>query len=400
MEGWFEGGGEGGFGGRRVLRRARRRVGRRGGGVSGASKGRLSTILTSSLSDLLRREQGSYVSLDIGSSAIKVLEVDGAPSSPRILKAGIASLPPTAVQANLIQEPDVVAGTIISLLDDKRIRSKRVVTAVPGPAVIIKKVTLSGSPGADLDKQVMAEAANFIPESLDLVNLDYQIIDRPSATVVEVILVAVKKEIINSYTSVIRQTGLEPVVVDVDYFALENMYQLNYEPRDSEIVALVNIGARYSSINILKGGRSSFTGDVAVGGAEFNDLLMRNLGLSFEEAEHIKRGGKTDRFTPEQIETFVGPATQFLIDEIQRALSFFWRTASEEPLGMVYLSGGTAMIPGIVRGLAQRLEIPVELVDPTRHLIFGRGADAEFVKNNASSLAVSVGLATRRPGDK
>ncbi len=375
-------------------------MGKRGGGVSGAATGRTSSILTSSLSDLFRSDKGAYLSLDIGSSTVKMLEVDGSPPNVRVLKAGIAPLPPTAVQSNMIQEPEVVAGTIGNVLDEQRVRTRRVVTAVPGPAVIIKKVTLPRSPGVSLEGQVMSEAANFIPESLDLVNLDYQVVDYPRPDTAEVVLVAVKKEIINSYTAVIRQAGLDPVIVDVDYFALENMYELNYEVADSQVVGLVNIGARYSSINILKGERSSFTGDVAVGGAEFNDLLMRNLGVTFDEAENIKREGRSDKFTAEQIEAFVGPATQFLIDEIQRALSFFWRSTGEDPLGIIYLSGGTSKVPGIAEGLAQRLEIPVELADPTRQLSFGRAAEIDFVRANGLSFAVGVGLATRRLGDK
>src|SRR2546425_9488733 len=126
---------------------------------------------------------------------------------------------------------------------------------------------------------------------ISYVNLDYQVIDWiEDGNKMEVLVVAVKKEIINSYTEAIRAAELEPVLVDVDYFALENMFELNYDPGEAHPVALVNIGARYSSINILKGGRSTFTGDVPVGGAEYNDALGRQFGVTPTDADILKLG--------------------------------------------------------------------------------------------------------------
>src|SRR5262249_6137600 len=155
-----------------------------------------------------------------------------------------------------------VAEAIMKLLTGLGIQSTQAITAVPGPAVIVKKVILPSSANANIEGAVLAEAGHLIPDSLDNVNLDYQTIDRiEDGNKMEVLVVAVKKDIINSYTQTILAAGLDPAVVDVDYFALENMYELSYDARgDGRPVALVNIGARYSSINILKEGRSTFTG--------------------------------------------------------------------------------------------------------------------------------------------
>ncbi len=190
-----------------------------------------------------------------------------------------------------------VVDAIRRLVTSTGAQAKEVITAVPGPTVIVKKVILQTQPGANVDAAVLAEASHLIPDSLDNVNLDYQVIDWIEAgNKMEVLVVAVKKDIINSYTETIRGAGLDPVVVDVDYFALENMFELNYDPpAEGRPVALVNIGARYSSINILKDGRSTFTGDVPVGGAEFTDALVRQLGVSPEEAEQLKLGKPAGR---------------------------------------------------------------------------------------------------------
>ncbi|TMB18779.1 MAG: type IV pilus assembly protein PilM, partial [Deltaproteobacteria bacterium] len=216
----------------------------------------------------------------------------------------------------------------------------------------------------------------------------------------EVLVVAVKKEIINSYTEAIRAADLEPVLVDVDYFALENMFELNYDAPEGHPVGLVNIGARYSSINILKQGRSTFTGDVPVGGAEYGEALVRQFGLSPADAEQVKMGrpaGGVDAATAEPI---IGSVTEFIVEEIQRALSFFWTAATDEPLGGIILSGGTARMPGLSAQLTQRLGCAVEVANPFRRLQVERSVDRGLIEASGHALAVTVGLATRRPGDK
>ncbi len=246
----------------------------------------------------------------------------------------------------------------------------------------------------------MLEAGSAIPEHLDNVTLDYQVVGYTEREELEVLLVAVKKDIVNSYTSVIRDAGLTPHIVDVDYFALENMFELNYDVEEAQVVGLVNIGARYCSINILRGGRSSFTGDIPVGGAEFSDVLIRNLGVTADEAELLKTGGVARDISREQVDAALMPAAQLLVEEIHRALSFYWRADAEEPLSAVYLSGGTARTEGLARMLSDRLETPVEVVNPLSRVTLARSVDSDFVRENASSLAVTVGLAARRPGDK
>lgn len=363
-------------------------------------QGRLAGLGRSALSLFARGGHG-LLALDIGSSCVKLVETDGPAGNIRLLAAGIAPLPPTAVQNNLIQDPDVVAQTIRDLVRRTGARSKDVVTAVPGPAVMIKKIHLPpGGDEANLDQQVMLEAGSAIPEHLDNVTLDYQVIGYNDREDLEVLLVAVKKDIVNSYTSVIRDAGLVPAIVDVDYFALENMFELNYDVDETQVIGLVNVGARYCSINILRAGRSSFTGDIPVGGAEFSDVLMRNLGVSAEEAELLKAGGTARDLGRDQIEAALTPAVQFLVEEIHRALSFYWRSDAEEPLSAVYLSGGTARTEGLARMLSERLETPVEVADPLARVTLARAVDADFVRRNAASLAVTVGLAARRVGDK
>lgn len=342
----------------------------------------------------------SYLSLDIGSSSVKMLEVRGDGNAMRVLNAGIALLPASAVQSNMVQDSESVTRAIRTLLEEHRVKTTEVITAVPGPAVIIKRANFPSQDPHELHETILFEAGNFIPESLENVNLDYQIFDRDSATDnVDVLLVAVRKDVIKSFLTPISDAGLFPVVVDVDYFALENMFELNHTSPPEETVALINIGARYSSINIMKGGRSAFTGDVPFGGRQFTEILAHELGLSDEQAEAIKISGRAEGRQKEEAERVIAIASGQLFDEIQRAFSFFW-TDPGDHISRIYLSGGAAQIPGLASAMSERLQVPVEVADPFRLLTISRQADSGFIRQHASTLAVSVGLATRRPGDK
>jgi type IV pilus assembly protein PilM len=357
-------------------------------------------VLSTKLRNPFRRLNG-YLVVDIGSSSIKLAEVQHGAGTPRVTALGVAALPPTVVQSNVIQDEGPVVEAIRRLVAETKTQAEQVITAVPGPAVIVKKVILPAQNAAAIESAVLAEAQHLIPDSLDNVNLDYQVIDWiEDGNKMEVLVVAVKKEIINSYTEAIRAAELDPVLVDVDYFALENMFELNYDAPEGHPIALVNVGARYSSINILKQGRSTFTGDVPVGGAEYSDALVRQLGVSPGEADAIKMGRGGGQLDPATVEPVLGSVTEFIVEEIQRSLSFFWTAATDEPLGGVILSGGPARMPGLSTQLTQRLGCAVEVADPFRRLELERGVDRHLVEASGPALAVTVGLATRRPGDK
>jgi type IV pilus assembly protein PilM len=347
------------------------------------------------------KKTGGYLVLDIGSSSIKLAEVLHGPSGPRLMALATAPLPPTVIQSNVIQDEGPVVDAIKALVQRTGVQSRAVVTAVPGPAVIVKKVVLPAQTGNAIDSAVLAEAQQLIPDSLDNVHLDYQVVDwMEDGNKMEVLVVAVKRDIINSYTAAIRGAGLDPAVVDVDYFALENMFEMNYDATEGGSVALVNIGARYSSINILKDGRSTFTGDVPVGGAEFTDALVRQLGVSPADADALKRGHGAANISPADAEPILGSVTEFLVEEVQRALSFFWTAATDEPLGAVLLSGGPSRMPGLSNQLHERLETRVDVADPFRRIAIDGRVDRAVIEQNGPALAVTVGLATRRPGDK
>lgn len=341
---------------------------------------------------------GSYAVIDIGSSAVKLLEVRGSPEGLEVLRAGLAPVPAGALRNNTIEDTVAVSDVVRRLVDGLGVQATHAVTAVPGPSVIIKKAQLQLRADEDLESLLMIEAQNFIPESIENVSLDYQVLRHEDAEA-EILLVAVRKDILDRYTSAISQAGLEPVIVDVDYFALENMFELNYGRDDDATVAVVNVGARYSSINIIKGGISSTTGDVQAGGGEITDALVSSLGVSYDDAERLQAGEDLGAVIAERAKPILERGAANTADALVQALRFLSRTGSDEPLQTIYLSGGGGRMPGLLEGLASRLETEVEMVDPFARVQISRNLDPDVLQEMAPALAVAVGLGTRRPGD-
>lgn len=368
----------------------------------GSTFGRIGQTLSGALADLNPfRGDEPFVSVDIGSSSIKIIEVRGRDGQMRVSAAASLPTPASAIQNNMVYEQGAVAESIRAMLDSRGIKARKAVTAVPGPAVIIKRVTLPAQTPKELENTILFEAGNFIPEDLENVNLDYQVTEYlDDGKRMDVILVAAKKDIVASYVEVLRSANLNPLIVDVDYFAVENMFEANYDSPPGRAIALVNIGARYSSINILKNGRSTFTGDVPVGGRDITEGLMRDLGVSVEEADAIKSGQPAQTVPADQLTGVLDGAAASLIDEIHHALSFFWTAATDETIDHVYLSGGAANMPGLAEQLGDRVGAPATIANPFAQITVDRAADTPQLREHAAEFAVALGLATRRPDDK
>jgi type IV pilus assembly protein PilM len=345
-----------------------------------------------------------YVALDIGSSSIKMVETAIDKNGYRVLTLGMLPIPGNAIQNNMVVDSGVVAKTIRRLISENGVKSTRVISAVPGRAVIMKKIQMPRQEDDELEANVEFEANNVIPDNLQNINLDYQVFNlADGGSKMEVLLVAVKKEIVNSYADVIQEAGLTPAVMDVDYFALENMYEANYAAESGGgIVGLIHLGARYTSITLLHNGVSTFTGDLPLGGEEFTDSLSRELRISAESAENFKVTGVLDNKKELDLTATLRPMTENLVEEIRRTVSLYGTVGAEESDGLktVYLSGGTGKLPGLRDLIEERMGVPVRLAEPFRRFTVGKNIDLRQLMDSAPLFAVGVGLSIRRPGDK
>ena len=232
----------------------------------------------------------NVVGLDIGSSAIKLVELKEKKGGAfQLVKLGIERLSPEAIVDGSIMDSSMVVETIQKLNTDRAVKNSNYATSLSGHSVIIKKITLPAMSPEELAESIQWEAEQYIPFDINDVNLDYVPLTAPgSGDNIDVILVAVKKEKINDYTSVISQTGKVPVLVDVDAFALQNAYETNYDVEDGKVLALVNVGASVTNVNILSSGSSSlFWRDITFGGNQYTDAVQRELSLSFDQAEDL-----------------------------------------------------------------------------------------------------------------
>lgn len=362
----------------------------------------LKNLQLSSLNPLTAND--GYVALDIGSSSIKMVETAVDKNGYRLLHMGILPLPENAIQNNMVVDAAPVVDVIRRLVKENGVKSKQVISAVPGRAVIMKKVQMPRQDPAELEANIEFEAQNIIPDSLANVNLDYQVVsEADDGNKIDVLLVAVKKEIINSYTDAIEEAGLLPSVMDVDYFALENMYEANYgADAEAGVVALIHVGAQYTSITLLHDGISIFTGDLSLGGAYFTDNLARQLGVPVESAEAFKTTGMLDGSRELDFEAKLQSTSQELADEVRRTVSLFGAVPSEDGDGLktIFLSGGGSKLAGLRAMLEDRMGVPTRLSEPFRAFNIHRAIDRDYLLDAAPYFAVGAGLSIRRPGDR
>jgi type IV pilus assembly protein PilM len=352
------------------------------------------------------RTPKAVVGLDIGSSAVKAVELKPSGKGYKVAAFASEAVPADSIVDGAIIDADAVVGTIKRLFDKTpAFKTKRVCASLSGNTVIVKKITLPVMTEAELRDSIYWEAEQYIPFDIQDVNLDYQILDAgtgpDSRGSMEVLLVAAKKEKIGDYTSVITQAGRQPVVMDVDAFALQNAFEVNYGLEPGKIVVLLNAGASAININVLQGDQSVFTRDISIGGNAYTEAVQKELGLAFEAAEQLKKGIPVDGATVEDAQPVLRAVTENVLLEVQKTLEFFKAAASVDHIDRVVVSGGVSRIEGLRERLQERLQAPVEYFDPFKVVAWDAkklgGTDAADV---SATAAVAVGLALRQVGDR
>jgi len=351
---------------------------------------------------ILGRKKG-VIGLDIGSSSIKLVELGESKSAYKLQNLGMAPLPPEAIVDGALMDSVTIIDTIRELISNTKAKTKDVITSVSGHSVIVKKITLPLMSNSELEESIQWEAERYIPFDINEVNIDFQIFGSSSENpeVMDVVLVAAKKDIINDYVSVIIESGLNPVIIDVDAFAIENMLSVNYEMEKDETVAMANVGASITNINILKNNMTAFTRDIFKGGNQITEEIQRQLHIDYEEAEKIKVGSKIDATSQSIIQEVLKSASESLAIEIGNSMEFFQSTTTYEKISKLYLSGGGSKIKDFDIALQQQIGIPVEIVNPFKKIEYSeKNFDLEYLREIGPMMAVGVGLATRKVGDR
>ena len=352
---------------------------------------------------LFSRRAKSLVGLDIGSSAVKAVELRQSASGYKVAAIGSEPLPPDSIVDGAIIDGGAVADVIRQVFEQNNIRTKEVVASLSGNAVIVKKIILPLMTDEELAESIYWEAEQYIPFDIQDVNLDYQVLEAGAEDrgTMAVLLVAAKKEKIADYTGVISQAGRVPVVMDVDAFALQNAFEANYGVDMARVVVLVNAGASAININIVEGGQSLFTRDISIGGNAYTEALQKELRLTLEDADQLKRGMPVGEASVEDADPIVRTVTENLLLEVEKAFDFFKATASSDRIDQLVVTGGAAGIEGFVEAFENRFGLEVSAFDPFRQVTFDlKKISEERREVLARTAAVAVGLALRRVDDR
>ncbi len=349
----------------------------------------------------------NLVGLDIGDSSIKVIELKELSKGRgwQVVKLGWEPLSSEAIVDGAIMDSQLVSETIKRLFERCRLRSSSpVATALSGHSVIVKRISLPVMSEAELTESIRWEAEQYIPFDIEDVNLDYKILEGSSLSGegnMDVLLAAAKKDKISDYVGVLNQAGLNASTVDIAAFAMQNAFEANYDFEPNQVIALVDVGAAVSSITVLYGGTSVYWRDISIGGNQYTDAIQKELNLSGEQAEAIKRGEEIEGVRYEQALPILSAVNDDIGKEIQKTLDFFKQiSATDKLLDRLYLCGGTSQVAHLKESLGQRLDAEVELLNPFRKITpSGRDANPELINQMMPTASVAVGLALRKVGD-
>jgi type IV pilus assembly protein PilM len=344
--------------------------------------------------------------LDIGSSSVKLVQLRETKKGIDLVHFSMAPLPPQAIVDGALMQSSAIVEVVREMVGNLKLKTKEVAVSISGHSVIIKKIGLPAMTQDELDESIKWEAEQYIPFDVNDVYLDYQILQsRPEQGQMDVLLVAAKKEIVDEYAGVVRDAGLEPVVVDVDCFTIQNTFETCYSCPPGEAVVLIDIGAATININIISNGITTFTRDISMGGNQYTEELRKRLKASYEEAEAYKLGGRegvdADSVVPREVERIMASVSETIASELHRSLDFYLATSSEGRVSRIYLSGGTANVSSLAPTIANRVGVEVELLDPFKAVtVDPKRFNLDFINRVRPAAAVAVGLGLRGPNDR
>jgi type IV pilus assembly protein PilM len=355
------------------------------------------------------------IGLDIGSRSIKAAEITETKRGSTLKHFGTIDIPHGAIEEGTINDPETVAESIQQLLKSCGIKESNVAVSIGGYSVIVKKIIVQTMAEEQLQETIHFEAEQYIPFDISDVNLDFQILgesddvnldfqilgeSETNPNQMNVFLVAAKKEMVDDYINLVNLAGLNPCIIDVEAFALQNSFEANYDVQ-KENIALIDIGASKTSLNILKDAASVFMRDVSLGCGQINQKIMSLIECSFEEAEELKYGNKPDKLSPDDLKGMVSAVVSDWCTEIRRALDFFYSTYPEDRIKRIVLSGGGANIAEFRELLATEASAEVEMINPFQNFaIENKKLDDAFINQIAPQAAICMGLAMRKVDDK
>lgn len=347
------------------------------------------------------KKKNHLVGLDIGSRTIKAAELTETKQGMRLENFGMIDIAPGLIEDGVIKDPETVADAIRQLMKDQDIREQNVAISIGGYSVIIKKIIVDTMSEEQLEEIINVEAEQYVPFDIDDVYVASQILGESpnNANKMDVLLVAEKKNLVNDYVELVRIPGLNPCIIDVEAFALQNIFETNYGTFD-ESVALIDIGASKTTLTILKGNTWIFTRHVSVGCGQIDEKVASLLDCDYVEAEKIKKQGESESISTGNLREIVSTVAADWSLEIQQALDFFRSENPEDNIKRIFLSGGGAHTKEFYNLLSQDVSAAVETIDPFGSLTINHERiDTSYLDSISHQAAICLGLSLRRVAD-
>ncbi len=357
---------------------------------------------------MIVHKKNQLLGLDIGTYSIKIVEIEHRKKDKILKNIGIVHLRPGSLSPNGIKNPDYIKQAITGLLENLKIRNKKIAISLSGTSVIAKKISLLDKEDINLEDAIKREAEQFIPFDIEDVNLDYDIMatnyDESSEDMprLEIMVVAAKKSLINNYVNLLQDIGLTPGIIDVDLFAMQNAFEFSAEGiAPDKCYILIDIGSETINTNVIKGGMSLFVRSSLLGGIQISKQIMNEFQIEFEDAEKIKLGiMKLEEEQNKKIRNIFKDIVKEWIDEINGNIEFIRRTYPGEEIERIFITGGSSRILGLKEILRAETRIEVEYIYPFKGLNIDKKIDPAYLEYISNQATVAVGLALRSIGDK
>jgi type IV pilus assembly protein PilM len=350
-------------------------------------------------------EGRNLVGVDIGTASIKVCQVKETRKGLGLVRLGYAPLGPQVIVDGQVMDSGAVVEALQKVFRDAKIRQKECALSVSGQSVIIRKITVPMMTEAELEEQIQWEAEQHIPFDIKDVHVDYQVLRRRAeASQMDLLLVAAKRDQIEEYAQLARNAKLKPMVCDIDAFTVQNLFEYSRTLPQDQTIALINVGASLSSLNIIANGVSAFTREIANGGNGITEEIQKQLNVPHDQAEAYKCGGSASAddptragMVPQQVVQVIEAVSDTIAAEIQRSLDFFMATSGEGEIARIYVTGGSANLAALARAIERRARVSVETWSPVEKLtIEAKEVDPQLLQTRAAQLSVALGLSLRK----
>jgi type IV pilus assembly protein PilM len=342
-------------------------------------------------------EGKNLVGVDIGASSIKVVQLKEARKKLQVIRSGYGALPAQTIIDGHVMNSGAVVETLMRIFHDQKITQKDVAVGVYGQSVIVRKITVPMMTNDELEEQIGWEAEQHIPFDIKVMSIDYEVLRRrPDVGQMDLLLVAAKKDEINDYAAILREAKLKPVVVDINAFTVQNMYEQLYGLPEASTIALLNVGAAISSLNIVSGGVSAFTREISNAGAAISEEIQKQCNVPYEQAEAYKCGGGPTEIVPQEVHQIIQSACDGLAGEIQRSLDFYLATSGETEIAQLVVSGGSAYLAPLCQAIEKRSRVTVRVFDPLEGLpVDVKYVNEQELRTRSAQFAVAMGLSLR-----